>query len=689
MKNKLLQFMKSVMYFSLFGIILQTFCMQALLAAPANDQESRNAKEIFLSVEFNNLNILEAFELIESKTNYQFRYKSEEINSEDLIDFKVSNSSLAEILVEISKVTQLSFQQVNNTIEVKMMDNIEQHDAVSLETFIQTRTINGKVTGEDTEGLPGVNVIEKGTSNGTVTDLDGSYSLEVSAEAVLVFSSVGYTTEEVAVGNRTVIDLTMVPDIQQLEELVVVGYGTQERRSLTGSVASVESEVLQESKVPNATQLLQGRIPGVITKQSSGLPGQDNANFSIRGFGNPLVLVDGMERNLSNVNPNEIESISVLKDASAAIYGARSGNGVILVTTKRGIKGKPQFSYDGNYSVQQFTKKPEVITDAGIYAEFWNESEENIGVATTYTAEEIQNYKDGIEGYESYDWYDFALQKWTPMQQHNLSVNGGSDVISYFAGMGYTNQESVIASDDFFYRRYNLRSNVNANITDNFSASVDFDFTNEFQRKVPQEDGNDVNTMMRGIYKSQPMAPTTFPDTSLIPASNLQGTHNRLYGNMFEDIGGKLDLNRNIFTANLFLDYKIPGVQGLSTNFRLIYRINDLRETRFQKAFPLHQRDPDTGEYIPIGTFGANNKNLLNIRDREFSRIKPIFQINYKRELENHSIDGSFIAEYIGENTDQIQAQTENLLSDELPYLNFGDPVFHRLDQFVLETGTN
>lgn len=549
--------------------------------------------------------------------------------------------------------------------------------------------ITGNVTdGESNESLPGVNVLVKNTTVGTVTDLNGEYRLSAPDDATtLVFSSIGYETAEVAIEGRDVVDLTLMPETQSLSEVVVVGYGTQQKKSLTGSVNSVDSETLSEVVVPNATQLLQGRVPGVITKQSSGLPGQDNVGISIRGFGNPLVLVDGMERSLSNVDPNDIESISVLKDASAAIYGARSGNGVILVTTKRGTKGKPQFTYDGSYSVQQFTKKPKVITDAGIYTEFWNEAEETMGVPTTYSADDVQNYKAGVPGYESYDWYDYAIKPWTPMHKHNLSVNGGGDNITYYAGLGYTNQQSVVSSNDFFYKRYNARSNVNTKITENLSARVDFDYTYEFQRKIPQDGGSDVNQIMRGIYKSQPMAPTFFPDTSLTPTSNFNGTHNRLVGSMFRDIRGSTDITQNIFTGSIELDYKIPKVKGLSTNFQFIYRNHTLKDNQFNKSFDLFQRDPDTGEYSKIGTFGANNKNQLTIRDRVFTRLKPIFQLKYNRELARHSIDALFITQYIGESINQFSAQTENLLTDELPYLSFGDPVFNQVGQFVQENG--
>ncbi len=682
MNPKLRKKLIEVSKFCIYAIIAQLSAYTFALAIDSNAQQ-KSVDEIQVSLEVRNPYDLEALiSEIEQSSDFKFAYIDSKFNVRKIYIDK-GDQNLGDLLRSISDQAHLSFKRVDETIYIKKA----RRDYGVTELIEEQNTISGTISDENGEPLPGATIQEKGTTNGTITNIEGAFTLTVPENAALTISFVGYQTQEFQLNGRSVINATLVPDISSLEEVVVVGYGSQEKKSLTGSVTSIKAEDLKEVKVPNATQLLQGQIPGVITKQSSGLPGQDNANLSIRGFGSPLVLVDGMERNLNNVDPNEIESISVLKDASAAIYGARSGNGVILVTTKRGNVGKPKFSYDGSYSVQQFTKKPAVITDAGIYSEFWTEAEENMGVNRTYTPEQVQNYKDGIPGYESYDWYDFALKKWTPLQQHNLSVNGGSDAISYFAGLGYTDQGSVIKSDDFFYKRYNVRSNVNAKITENISASLDFDFVHEFQRKVPQEDGDNVNTMMRGIYKSQPMAPTTFPDTTLNPTSNLQGTHNRLYGNLFSDIGGFLDSERNIITTNFNLDWQIPGVRGLSTNFRLIYRVNELRVDEFRKAFPIHERDPDTGTYTQIGVFGANNKNQLNIRDRRFTRIKPIYQIEYKKELADHSINALFIAQYIGENTNQISAQTENLLSDELPYLNFGDPVFNQIGQFVTENG--
>ena len=267
----------------------------------------------------------------------------------------------------------------------------------------QEKSISGTVTESSGVLLPGVNIVVKGTTTGTISDQDGNYTITVPGEnAVLVFSFIGYLNQEVPVGNQTTINATLDADVVGLEELVVVGYGTRKKANLTGAVATVQSEELEKITSVNSTNLLEGQMAGVITKETSGQPGEDNINISIRGFGNPLILIDGEERQLSSVDPNMIQSISVLKDAAAAIYGARSGNGVILVTTKRGRSGqRPQIMYQGSYSIQQFTNKPGLITDAGTYLDAWTEAELNVGLTQTYTDEEIANWHAGEGRYRS------------------------------------------------------------------------------------------------------------------------------------------------------------------------------------------------------------------------------------------------------------------------------------------------
>ena len=327
-----------------------------------------------------------------------------------------------------------------------MVQVIEGNSNLTNDPAFQEISVAGKVTDMDGIPLPGVNVIIKGTTTGTITDLEGDYSINVPDEsATLVFSYVGYLVQEVSVGSQRSVDITLADDVIGLEEIVVIGYGTRKKANLTGAVATVQSDELEKITSINSTNLLEGQMSGVITKQTSGQPGEDNTQISIRGYGDPLILVDGEERQLSAVDPNMIESITVLKDASAAIYGARSGNGVILVTTKRGrMDQRPKIMYQFNYSMQQFTHKPGLIVDAGRYADLWVEAEENVGLLPTYTQEEIALWYEGSGLYKSYDWFNWAYRDWAPRTKHNLSVQGGSSKISYYVGFGVSDQQLAL-----------------------------------------------------------------------------------------------------------------------------------------------------------------------------------------------------------------------------------------------------
>ncbi|HLU90930.1 MAG TPA: SusC/RagA family TonB-linked outer membrane protein, partial [Cyclobacteriaceae bacterium] len=275
------------------------------------------------------------------------------------------------------------------------------HEKYAGEIRIEVR---GTVTSSsDGQGIPGVSVLIKGTETGTVTHVDGTYTINVPNEdGILVFSSIGYVSQEVPVNGRTIINITLTEDVQGLEEVVVVGYGTQKKANLTGSVSSVGSELLSKRHASQASQLLQGVTSGVTATQTSGEPGQDAASLKIRGLGtfsgagtNPLVIVDGVPGSINAVNPNDIESITVLKDAaSAAIYGSRAANGVILIQTKEGRQGKMQVSYETYVGKQEATELPEYV-DSWTYAEMKNEARLNMGQNPEFTQEDINKFRSG------------------------------------------------------------------------------------------------------------------------------------------------------------------------------------------------------------------------------------------------------------------------------------------------------
>ncbi|MCD8080375.1 MAG: SusC/RagA family TonB-linked outer membrane protein, partial [Bacteroides sp.] len=340
----------------------------------------------------------------------------------------------------------------------------------------QNLTLKGRVS-DDTEPLPGVSIFVEGTSQGTITDFDGNYSINVKRGDRIVFSYVGYRSQTLTVGDQATVNIVMKADAIQLEEAVVVGYGRQKKATLTGSVSSVSSENLTKRITPSLSNALQGTMPGVTIQQTSGQPGSDGGEIRIRGIGSinstsdPLVLVDGIEMNINQVDMNTVESVSVLKDAaSASIYGSRASNGVILITTKRGQQGKVTTTYSGSVTIQRPTNLPEPVA-AWEYLQARLDSWDNAGMNITETQRQqqlllIEQQKtlkpDNWERYDT-NWKEETIRDHALIHTHNVTISGGSDKINFFSSGTYLYQDGLIPNDN--YNRTNLRMNADAYVT--------------------------------------------------------------------------------------------------------------------------------------------------------------------------------------------------------------------------------
>ncbi len=353
----------------------------------------------------------------------------------------------------------------------------------------QKLTITGKITGEtEKSALIGATIAEKGTVNGTSSDADGNYKISVSKGNSIVVSFIGYIPQEVKIDNRSVIDIVLKADQQQLQDVVVVGYGTQKKSTLTGAVATVKSDDIIKAPTSNVTNSLTGRMPGVFVVQRSGKPGDNQADIFIRGRAttgdaSPLIIVDGAERqSFGDIDPNEIENISVLKDASAtSLFGIKGGNGVILITTKIGKEGKPHISYTGNVAMQSYTALPKIL-NAFTSASLLNEANKNVGKTPAFTDLELQKFQDHSDPYKypDFNWFDFIMRKQYPQTQHNLNVSGGTRIAKYFVSVGYLFEDGILKKFDNpygysttpKYDRYNFRSNVDLNLSKDLTVSV-------------------------------------------------------------------------------------------------------------------------------------------------------------------------------------------------------------------------
>ena len=553
------QLLLKIMKLTFYGIFIQCLFLNFLFASEMNAQEQTSVREVFISLHLQNVAVSDAFRQIESKTDFTFSYDLRHIENKLPINLNAKNKSVAEILLEISEQADLKFKQVNNNINVETLSP-KNRKAKKLEVIIQTRTVTGKVTSfEDEEGIPGVNVLEKGTNNGTVTDVQGNYSLEVSEGATIVFSSVGYTTEEVEVGSRSVIDLAMMQDLKQLQELVVIGYGQQRKEDLSGSVVSVDAKTLE--KIPNTSfeQAMQGRVPGVQITQSSNAPGggisvRIRGGNSITGGNEPLYVVDGVQINANNedlnpsgnndftlnkdpagnalasLNPQDIESIEVLKDASAtAIYGSRGSNGVVLITTKQGTTGQSTFSYESFYSMQEAATRYDAM-NRDQYLNFYNDIEIN-RTARDDDDNEIRTLSPALTSqFVNTDWQDEIFNP-ALMQSQTFRFAGGSKDLSYNASFNYFDQNGVVESTGF--KRYSLRLNTNGQVNDKISFGNSFTFTNSTRNAgIVNGNGFRGDDIVMAALQSPPIQPVRDANGFLTPTT-------RAWQNALEDETGE------------------------------------------------------------------------------------------------------------------------------------------------------
>jgi TonB-linked SusC/RagA family outer membrane protein len=389
------------------------------------------------------------------------------------------------------------------------ISNLEQLRAMRLAMAV---TVSGKVTGENDDPLPGVNVTVKNTTTGTVTDAGGNYTLTVPNEsAVLVFSYIGYTTEEVPVGTRTSIDMKLVPDIKSLSEVVVVGYGTQQRRDVTGAIASVNANDIKALPLTSLDQALQGRAAGVQVTQNSGAPG-GSVSVRIRGVGSingsePLYVIDGFptQGGLNSINPNDIESIEILKDAGAsAIYGSRASNGVVLVTTKRGRAGKAKIEFDSYYGVQGPWKKIDVLNGPD-FATLANEAFTNSNTdprRANENQEPLNPLWANPSSLPTYDWQDAIFQN-APIQNYNLSISGGTEKLRSAVTASYFRQEGLIVNSH--YQRFTFRANNDFEVTQKLKFGNSFTIARENSRSVPTD--RDYDGILQTAYQMHPMQP--------------------------------------------------------------------------------------------------------------------------------------------------------------------------------------
>lgn len=545
------------------------------------------------------------------------------------------------------------------------------NEVIASNEFLQQRQIRGKVIDSGTnEPLIGATIQVKGTTIGALTDTDGTYTINIPNEsATLVFSFIGYATQEVPVGGKIVVNATLSAQTTDLEEVVVVGYGTTKKVSLTGAIASVSSRDLKTVSTTNLSTQLAGKLPGFRVVQRTGEPGAFTTVFDIRGMGTPLIVIDGIVGSTDDfvrLNPNDIDQISILKDASASVYGVKAANGVVLISTKKGEIGKPKISFTTSYSSSKFINLPEVC-NAYEWALLTTQNEINHGkTVTTYTADDLQKFKDGT--YPSTDWYNLVARKSTNAQKYNLTVSGGSDRVKYYTSIGSSSEMGIWKSGDLNYKSYTIRSVVTGKISDNLTAELNLQGSTD-NRNQPQHAA--LNVMETTWMHALPVTPVYANNNPDYLQATTDGLHPLAMTTA--SIGGYVKNYRSSLNTIFTLNYNVPFVKGLSAQLQGGYYYVTSFEKNYRQGVKLWSYTAATDTYS--NTMSKNMPTRMSENYTPSYRTSLDLQVNYQKTfLEKHNIKASLIYEDRYDNTDNLQAAKEFAINIDQLYAGLTNP---------------
>ncbi|MDR2497866.1 MAG: TonB-dependent receptor, partial [Tannerellaceae bacterium] len=634
----------------------------------AGNLNSQNAR---VTLNKNSVPLGEILEEIEQQTDYLF-VSNIEINLSRRASVKAKNKPVRDVLKDILDGTDMNYVAEGVNIILTRSANPLASSPSSVAHQQQQRRISGVVTDLSGEPVLGANVVEKGTTNGAITDINGSFSLQVSPGATLVISYVGYVAQEVVVGPSGIVTITLAEDAQLIDEVVVVGYGTQKKVNLTGSVETVKGEVLENRPIRSVTDALQGAVAGLTVLSSDGSPG-NASSFTIRGAASvntagALVIVDGMPGNINRINPQDIESISVLKDAaSAAIYGARAAEGVILITTKKGDVGKVRIDYSGNMSFNNPTRLPQ-SNNAWDHAQLSNTAFSNAGLAVLFPQNALDAIKDPsvIALPNGNDWVYTSDVDWISLmmdrssqQTHNMTVSGANDRTNYLFSANYLDQNGLFAEygpDNF--DMFNFRSNVN---TELFPKLLNFDSRISYSYSTKQ---------YHPIFGTWTIPYITFIQAGPnMPIYDPNGNYSRyrMQANPIQALkeGGKGE--EKIQRLDGIFTLRLTPLQGLTLKAvgGVTFINNQTKEWR--RAY---------GKYGPNGLIsmaaGQTGPNKIN-QSMEYTRyLTGQFLADYNLKLQSHELNvlGGWSAEL--NQFESVQAMRINIIGNELPALKLG-----------------
>lgn len=603
----------------------------------------QNEMDVKVSINIKNAKLTDIFSSLKNKTNFDFTYGEYVLNKDNTFSLNFSNEPLKNILDFLSVKAKFDYTYQNKSIIISKTKN--QVKVVSQNNTIE---INGTVTDENGLPLPGASIVEKGTSNGVSCDLDGKFRLQVKNEqSIIKVSFISYLTQEIKIGKLKNFTIKLITESNNLEEVIVVGYGSKQKKALTGAVSTINAKELSSRPITQASQIFYGLVPGVFANSSTGEAGNGQTTFRVRGVGtlndaNALILVDGIEAPMDNINPDDIETVTVLKDASAAaIYGSRAANGVVLITTKRSkFNSETKIDYTSYFGSSAPTVLPKMVTDNATYLQLYKEAALNTNISSVgITDAVIERYKNS----PSTNWFDVIFDKKAPIQQHSLGLRSGNENLATYVSIGYLNQDGIIKKTGF--ERINSRINLDAKINKYFKAGTSLSYSLS-QADLATKEGaeyrtnsTDVNSLDGKGSLAFEAALTQHPIVPVYDNAGRYATLEQALGIQRSRNNGQAILDNETLKQK---DHKLLGNIYLSYEpieklvFKTVIGINNQQTGYVDKRKQYQNYDPFTGNLVSTVVPGS----LLTDVQYFSQNVTTLLQASYDKKIGNHTIGG-------------------------------------------------
>lgn len=625
----------------------------------AEDIYSQDAK---ISLYMRNSTIEKVLQTIEEKSDYHFLYNNRLIDVDRKVDVRVRNAAISEVLDKLFESENVGYEVEGSQIVLSPKDMYDQISTLAKATQQQKKRVSGVVVDEAGMPIIGANIIETGTTNGTVTDLDGNFSLNVEDNTTIQITYIGYLEQNISTAGRTSFNITLQEDTEVLDEVIVVAYGTTSARKTASAISSMKTDKIDELPYTSTAASLQGRVAGVIVQQSGGEPGGSFPTLSIRGGGTPLYIIDGIIRSSGDFNSltsSDIESMSILKDASAtAVYGAQAGNGIVLVTTKKGTEGL-SIDYTGGIDMS----KPTTLADRVGALDYVLASNaaaryDGQGEYALYPRTEVEAIENETsQNYGNQDWYDIATRDFAPQSRHNITIHGKTDNgVSHFTSLGVYDQKSIYKeSHNNHYQRYNVRSNISTTF-DEYGLEVGFNLDGNYAKRTPNPYGQeDIWRNLMGYNKA---IDKIYNEDGTFTALDV---HPIVY---LDKRSGYINQYNNTINAQAYLDWDIPWVKGLSAKLTGNSNYQSYDRKNFKSRAPQFSNGTLVGEDRP--------KELQ--MNRSWTRGNTLeLGVNYAREFGSHFFEAQGVYSYYDEYNEWFNASRVGFISNDFDQLSSGD----------------